>query len=397
MKNKFLALLAFTLWATFTVNAQGIQFQKGTWGEIKAKAKAENKHIFVDAYTTWCGPCKWQSKNVFPQKKVGDFFNKNFVAFKLNMEKGEGVAFAKKYQVKSFPTLLYFNPQGKIVHRTVGAFPAKKLLNQANRALNPETQLYALKRHFEKGEKSQDFLKKYVVALADASEDFGKPAKMYLDQMGKNNWTTAEGWEFISRYVRKSSTATFEYVMKNQSMFAKVAGGPEKVDKYIIGVLKDDIQRVARSKDKNHLVAFKNKLKAFGNEADQYIAKVEYMFYANDPEKALQYACKYFDNYCKDAFEFDKIAWRYHEKYDASQTLEKALEWSEKSVKMQKAFFNMGTQAHLLFKLKRYQEAKKVAEEAIALTQKAEKDIKGWADEVKTALEKLLKKIDTKL
>lgn len=69
----------FTLIAYLTTNvlfAQGINFQKGSWAEIKAKAKAENKFIFVDAYTTWCGPCKWLSKKVFPQKKVGDLFNK---------------------------------------------------------------------------------------------------------------------------------------------------------------------------------------------------------------------------------------------------------------------------------------------------------------------------------
>lgn len=397
MRNKFLPLFAFGLLSTLVVNAQGIQFQKGVWAEIKSKAKAENKYIFVDAYTTWCGPCKWQSKKVFPQKEVGDFFNKNFVAFKLDMEKGEGKAFAKKYKVRAYPTLLYFNPKGEIVHKTVGAYPAKKLLQQANKSLNTETQLYTLQRRFEKGERSQDFLKKYVEVLADANEGFGKLAEIYLNQMGKNNWAKAEGWEFISKYVRKSSARVFEYVMKNQSTFAKVAGGQAKVDKYIIGVLKADIQSVARSKDENRLIAFKNKLKVFGNKADQYIAKVEYMFYANDKEKALQYACKYFDNYCNNAFEFDKIAWRYHQKYDDPQKLEKALEWAEKSVQMNKAFFNMGTQAYLLFKLKRYKESKKVTKEAIALTKKAPQDIKGWAEETKASLEKLLEKIQTKL
>ncbi|OJJ16983.1 hypothetical protein BKI52_30160 [marine bacterium AO1-C] len=402
MKNKPLLPLFFILLISFGAGAQGIAFQKGTWTEIKAKAKAENKHIFVDAYTTWCGPCKWQSKNVFPKKEVGDFFNKNFVAFKLDAEKGEGVAFAKQYKVKSYPTLLYFSPKGEIVHRTLGAFPAKKLLQQANRALNPETQLYPLKRRFEKGEKSQEFLKRYVIALADALADFSKPAEMYLNQMGKTYWTTAEGWEFISAYVRKSSDEVFGYVMKNQSVFAKAIGSSEKlgkkeVDQYIIGVLKADIQSVARSKDENRLAAFTNQLKAFGKKADQHIAKVEYMFYANDKDKAPQYASRYFDNYCNNALEFDRIAWQFHQKYDDPQQLEKALKWAEKSVQLMKGFFNMGTQAHLLFKLKRYKEAKKVTEEAIVLTKKAGKDIKGWADEIKTALEALLGKINAKL
>lgn len=211
---------------------------------------------------------------MFPQKEVGDFFNKNFVAFKLNMEKGEGKAFAKKYKVRSYPTLLYFNSAGKMVHKIVGAYPARKLLQQANEAINVETQLYALQSRFEKGDKSQGFLKKYVKALAEANEDFGKPAQVYLNQMGKNNWTTTKGWEFINKYVRSSSDEAFKQVMKNQSKFAKVAGGQEKVGEYIIGVLKLDIQRVARSKDENRLGTFKNKLKAFGEKGNQYIAQV---------------------------------------------------------------------------------------------------------------------------
>ena len=57
----------------------GIKFEKDNWENTLAKAKAENKIVFVDAYTTWCGPCKKMDANTFPDKKVGDFYNKNFI------------------------------------------------------------------------------------------------------------------------------------------------------------------------------------------------------------------------------------------------------------------------------------------------------------------------------
>ena len=47
--------------------------------EALQKAKQENKLIFVDLYTTWCGPCKKMAAETFPQQAVGDYFNKNFV------------------------------------------------------------------------------------------------------------------------------------------------------------------------------------------------------------------------------------------------------------------------------------------------------------------------------
>ncbi|GAH00631.1 unnamed protein product, partial [marine sediment metagenome] len=69
---------------------QGINFNVHSFEEAIKTAKAENKLIFVDAYTTWCGPCKWMSKNVFTEGKVGDYFNESFVNVKIDMEKGEG-------------------------------------------------------------------------------------------------------------------------------------------------------------------------------------------------------------------------------------------------------------------------------------------------------------------
>ena len=67
----FFALIGF-------VAAQGIEFFHGTWVEALAEAKKQEKPIFVDAYTTWCGPCQMMSKNVFTHADVGAFFNENF-------------------------------------------------------------------------------------------------------------------------------------------------------------------------------------------------------------------------------------------------------------------------------------------------------------------------------
>ncbi len=89
--NKILnvCFLLFFFSSIHTLQAQGIEFEKGTWEEILNKARENNKPIFVDAYTTWCGPCKWMSKNIFTQDEVGSYFKDNFIAYKMDMKKGK--------------------------------------------------------------------------------------------------------------------------------------------------------------------------------------------------------------------------------------------------------------------------------------------------------------------
>ena len=71
MKNTF-ALLIALLTLQLTVKAQGIEFvHDKSFDEIRAMAKAQNKLIFMDCYTTWCGPCKRLSAQVFPDSAVG--------------------------------------------------------------------------------------------------------------------------------------------------------------------------------------------------------------------------------------------------------------------------------------------------------------------------------------
>ncbi|MGV3600335.1 MAG: thioredoxin family protein [Dyadobacter fermentans] len=107
--------------AASTVAAdKGIQFTEAKWAEILKQAKKENKLIFLDAYTTWCGPCKLLQKNVFTRDDVAATFNGNFINVKIDMESGEGPALTKKYPIEGYPTLFFINSKGKVVKQLLG-------------------------------------------------------------------------------------------------------------------------------------------------------------------------------------------------------------------------------------------------------------------------------------
>ena len=74
-------LLVAALFYFVGLNAQGVIFEKGTWKEVLEKANRENKIIFVDIYTSWCGPCKNVAKTVFPNAEFGAYYNEHFINF----------------------------------------------------------------------------------------------------------------------------------------------------------------------------------------------------------------------------------------------------------------------------------------------------------------------------
>ena len=114
---------------------EGIKFFEGTWEEALLTARTEKKLIFLDAYAVWCGPCKKMESGVFPKPDVGEFFNANFINFKMDMEKGIGVELANKWRLTSYPTLYFVNSEADTIQSTIGYHKANDLIELGRMAL----------------------------------------------------------------------------------------------------------------------------------------------------------------------------------------------------------------------------------------------------------------------
>ena len=117
-------------------NGEGIQFVEANWAKAVAEAKKQKKMIFIDAYTSWCGPCRMLKQNTFTDKAAGDYFNKHFINIALDMEKGDGLAFAQKYQVAAYPTLFIMDAEEKSVTTSEGYINPGQLIEFGKYVIN---------------------------------------------------------------------------------------------------------------------------------------------------------------------------------------------------------------------------------------------------------------------
>ena len=116
-----LALLILGVFGSlYAQEGKGIKFFDGSWEELLEKAKKENKPFFVDFYTSWCYPCKLLERKTFSSPKVGNFANKNFIPYRLNAESRKGLPIARKYGVRAYPTIIFFNSKGEVIGTHIG-------------------------------------------------------------------------------------------------------------------------------------------------------------------------------------------------------------------------------------------------------------------------------------
>jgi len=360
MKKVFSMLVIMAL--CINLMAQGMNFSEDNWETILAKAKAENKIVFVDAYAVWCGPCKWMDANVFSDTKVGEFYNETFINAKIDMEKGEGRDIAKQYKVRAYPTFLFINGDGELVHRGVGGRPVDKFIALGEAANDPTMQLLGLEQQYNKGERGGEFMIRYAAALEDGGMDVAKVSDEYLSAL--DSYDDKGVMSFIYETTKQSTQKGFSIMADNLEAFSEEFGEDkviQKVDYAIQRVHFSSLEKMAEMYEK-YLPEIAKKLTAKH--------KMQYYMYARTkeaPKLFFEAAAAYYDEYEADDWtELNAASWHVYETSQDEAEFTKACDWAKKSVEMDANYSNMDTLAALYFKLGKKRKAKKWANKAIA-------------------------------
>lgn len=220
MKRLFLILFALT--AAFGVQAQGIEFRKVSLQEALAAAGKENKLVFVDCYTQWCGPCKQMEAQVFPDPEAGAFMNPRFVSVQIDMEHGEGTSVGAKYKVNSYPTFLILAPDGSEINRSVGSAPTRQFIANMERLSVPENSPEALAAEYAKGGMSNSRLFAYINSLLEErkTEQATSVAQELAGKLTDVERKSAEFWPLLSnRNIFPYGSDVSMFIVDNRADF----------------------------------------------------------------------------------------------------------------------------------------------------------------------------------
>ncbi len=216
-----------------TFGQEGTKFRELTFKEALAAAKKEGKLVFVDCYTSWCGPCRDMAEKVFPQKEAGDYFNPRFVCVKYDMEKGEGEELAKRFEVRAYPTFLIVRPDGTAQHKIVGGSDLKAFIAQVEEGLDEKKNLLFLNEAYERGGMDTHQLMAYYSALTKAEEERADQVRSELwKKLTEQEKTTAEYWSLIANETSQPGTPEFDFMLGHLAELRQNVGR-ERVDEFV--------------------------------------------------------------------------------------------------------------------------------------------------------------------
>jgi thioredoxin-related protein len=432
---KTFVLIVFSLLATLSVSSQGIQFETGTWAEVLEKARQTNKPVFVDVYTTWCGPCKKMSKDIFTLPEVGDVFNKNYVCYKLDAENGEGREIAKKYEVKSYPTYLFVKADGELFYRSVGSMPAQNFIAESDKAMvemNDPKPMSMWEKEYADKKNDPAFLLAYMEKRSRLGKSNTELFDAYLNLLPADQRTSdkvVEIYKQISRELQINSLA-YNNLTENKTLFASRIPGLENC---FLAALSNSYRIATKEKNEQLLeqvVAEYDKLGATPKKITKEELYLNYYKGTGNKEKYISSATDYCDKVLMvvspdsiaksdqkkllaftelikqklvpemDSIQLKKtkqylatadrnkysqalndVAWNFFERVSDKDILKNALRWSARSLEIYpESPMLMDTYANLLYRLGKRKEAIEMEKKALDMAVKTNSDKKVYEE-----------------
>lgn len=364
--KKGLILFLVTLVA-LNMQAEKLTIVHEDWAEAQKMAKESNKKIIIDFYTTWCGPCKMFSANLAKNEELQLELNENFIMLKYDAEKDKKFNLTKKFHVRAYPTFVVVSADGQYADRLAGgalendesvvrfmnfAFEASNILDAGNYPTG-----YNLK-----------FDNPYPEFYVKSMNREGKFDNRQLEQYWKKHTDYTSEVNFAVMSSFGGSDQANEYYLKNKEKFQEKFGNTAAN------------QILERMVNRKYAKAVKAKSEKLFEEAKKFAlehlgekgANIDYMNYrfamATKNCALVDSAISTFiEKNEMSAGGINSICWQLYESDCSDRMLiEKAIKWMAGAKPSEQGYAFLDTYACILFKNKRYTDARNYMEQAIA-------------------------------
>jgi thioredoxin-related protein len=391
---------------------RGIQWVKDlTWDQVKEKAKTENKRIFIDAFASWCGPCKAMDKEIYPNDTIGNYFNSRFVAVKLQIDKTKNddqyvknwyrtaETLNREFRITSYPTLIFLSSDAKILNKEEGYKSVDSLLALGKKASttvtiyeDPYRDYDSLIVTFKEGNynyRKLPYLIETAIKLNDTANlrSFNQKYSTYLLGLSSNELYTKEKISVIAKYYIKSSESRFFYLFfPNGTRIDSAMNNPgyskRVIDEIIqqeevLPVIKLDPhlgqEGLIKPADPDWKRLFNIIKKKYNTEfayRNMWQAKIVWYRFYKDWNNWAKYFIKRFEKFGIDTLSWEHIpvlndaAWTIFLKINNERKLKKAIKWTEGILRELPQYNSPyyeamvgDTYANLLYKVGRTQQA----------------------------------------
>lgn len=268
--NKAICFFFLLLTTSFVWTQSKINFSDISISQAVQRAKIENKLVFIDAYASYCGPCKIMD-NAFKNPSVVSYFNKNFINIKVDMEGANGPEYKNAFQIVFLPTMVFLNPEGKELSKIDNVISTNELLSIArfreDKFRNHTSPVSIKQTPNTSSSKTSSVVKPSIETknsnekiLYVLGEDLPPPilreeayfrmqlmdgshlekAKEYLET--QTNWSTRENIRFIFDFLHSCKSEMFNHFVENRELYNNFIGKKE-VDRSLFILIKKELIR----------------------------------------------------------------------------------------------------------------------------------------------------------
>jgi thioredoxin-related protein len=346
------------------------------WQNTLNQASEEDKLVFVDAYTDWCGWCKVMDKKTFSKEEVGTYMNENMVSVKIEMEKTDiGKKISMKYGINSFPTFLIFSSSGVLIYKLTGFQEADKFLENLRKAAIPENHLVQPGYSAGLEEEYPEFFKQAFAENGKRIFPDSLEVEGYLNQ--ESDYTDEVVWQVIKRFSHMIGFEQSNRIRMHKEEIIS-AYGYDEYEGFVSNMASSQLRLAIKMKDEGLFMESIELLKQNMREPENMIPYFSLTYY------------KGMENWTEVVIQIDELrsskpdlsvsflngyAWDIYEKCPDQQVIEKAIGWLKPDMMEDTDWQYLDTYAALLYKNGQYDLAEEWAIKAIKNGTEAEANV----------------------